>query len=75
MHIARPGSARLETAEGVPVGNLWNIAHLRKFYHRFLTRIKDCCYSTLYQLKLLFSIDIKLKRIIAPLLWHDIKMA
>jgi hypothetical protein len=32
MHIARPGSARLETAEGVPVGNPWNIAHLRKFY-------------------------------------------
>jgi hypothetical protein len=32
MHIARPGSARLETAEGVPVGNPWNIAHLQKFY-------------------------------------------
>jgi hypothetical protein len=32
MHISRPGSARLETAEGVPVGNPWNIAHLRKFY-------------------------------------------
>jgi hypothetical protein len=31
-HIARPGSAQLETAEGVPVGNQWNIAHLRKFY-------------------------------------------
>jgi hypothetical protein len=31
MHIARPGSARLETVEGVPVGNPWNIAHLRKF--------------------------------------------
>jgi hypothetical protein len=31
-HIARPGSARLETAEGVPVGNPWNIAHLQKFY-------------------------------------------
>jgi hypothetical protein len=31
-HIARPGSARLETAVGVPVGNPWNIAHLRKFY-------------------------------------------
>jgi hypothetical protein len=31
-HIARPGSARLETAEGVPVGNPWNIAHLTKFY-------------------------------------------
>jgi hypothetical protein len=27
-HIARPGSARMETAEGVPVGNPWNIAHL-----------------------------------------------
>jgi hypothetical protein len=31
-HIARPGSARLETMEGEPVGNPWNIAHLRKFY-------------------------------------------
>jgi hypothetical protein len=31
-HIARPGSVRLETTEGVPVGNPWNIAHLRKFY-------------------------------------------
>jgi transposase InsO family protein len=31
-HITRPGSARLETTEGVPVGNLWNIAHLRNFY-------------------------------------------
>jgi hypothetical protein len=31
-HIARPGSARLEIAEGMPVGNPWNIAHLRKFY-------------------------------------------
>jgi hypothetical protein len=31
-HIARPGSAWLETTEGVPVGNPWNIAHLRKFY-------------------------------------------
>jgi hypothetical protein len=30
--IARPGSARLETTEGVPVGNPWNIAHLRKLY-------------------------------------------
>jgi hypothetical protein len=27
-HIARPGPARLETTEGVPVGNPWNIAHL-----------------------------------------------
>jgi hypothetical protein len=32
MHIARPGSARLEIAEGMPVGNPWNIAHLQKFY-------------------------------------------
>jgi transposase InsO family protein len=31
-HIARPGSTRLETAEGGPVGSPWNIAHLRKFY-------------------------------------------
>jgi hypothetical protein len=32
MNIARPGSAWLETAEGMPVGNPWIIAHLRKFY-------------------------------------------
>jgi hypothetical protein len=31
-HIARPGSAWLETAEGVPVGNPWNIAQMQKFY-------------------------------------------
>jgi hypothetical protein len=31
-HIARPGSVRLETTEGVLMGNPWNIAHLRKFY-------------------------------------------
>jgi transposase InsO family protein len=31
-HITRPGSVQLETVEGVPVGNLWNIAYLRKFY-------------------------------------------
>jgi transposase InsO family protein len=31
-HIARPGSVWLETVEGKLVGNLWNIAHLRKFY-------------------------------------------
>jgi hypothetical protein len=31
-HISRLGSARLETVEGIPVGNPWNIAHLRKFY-------------------------------------------
>jgi hypothetical protein len=27
-HIARSGSAWLETVEGMPVGNPWNIAHL-----------------------------------------------
>jgi hypothetical protein len=32
MHIARPSSVWLETVEDVPVGNPWNIAHLRKFY-------------------------------------------
>jgi hypothetical protein len=31
-NIARSGSARLKATEGVPVGNPWNIAHLRKFY-------------------------------------------
>jgi hypothetical protein len=31
-HISRPSIARLETAEGIPVGNPWNISHFRKFY-------------------------------------------
>jgi hypothetical protein len=31
-HITRLGSVRLETIEGVPVGNSWNIAHVQKFY-------------------------------------------
>ena len=31
-HIARPGAARLETQDGIPVKNPWNIMHLRKFY-------------------------------------------
>ena len=32
VHIARPGSARLEMEDGTPVANPWNIQHLRKFY-------------------------------------------
>ena len=31
-HVARPGAVRLETEDGIPVKNPWNIAHLRKFY-------------------------------------------
>jgi hypothetical protein len=31
-HISRPGTTWLETVEGVPLRNPWNIAHLRKFY-------------------------------------------
>jgi hypothetical protein len=31
-HISRLGSALLETAEGISVGNSWNMNHLRKFY-------------------------------------------
>ena len=30
--ISRPGAARLETQDGVPIQNAWNIQHLRKFY-------------------------------------------
>jgi hypothetical protein len=30
--IGRPGCIRLTTTEGVPLPNLWNIEHLRKFY-------------------------------------------
>ena len=32
VHVSRPGSARLETREGVPVQNARNIQHLRRFY-------------------------------------------
>ena len=32
VHGSRPGAARLETQEGVPIPNAWNIQHLRKFY-------------------------------------------
>ena len=31
-HISRPGTVRLETQDGVPIQNAWNIQHLRKFY-------------------------------------------
>ena len=30
--VSRPGAARLETQDGVPIQNAWNIQHLRKFY-------------------------------------------
>ena len=32
VHVSRPGAARLETQDGVPIQNTWNIQHLRKFY-------------------------------------------
>ena len=32
VHISRPGAVRLETQEGTPIQNAWNIQHLRKFY-------------------------------------------
>ena len=32
VHVSRPGSACLETTEGVPIQNAWNIQHLRRFY-------------------------------------------
>ena len=31
-HVSRPGAVRLETQDGVPIQNAWNIQHLRKFY-------------------------------------------
>src|SRR3954466_3336523 len=31
-HVSRPGSVRLETQEGDPIQNAWNILHLRRFY-------------------------------------------
>ena len=30
--VSRPAAARLETQDGVPIQNAWNIQHLRKFY-------------------------------------------
>ena len=32
VHVSRPSAARLETQDGVPIQNAWNIQHLRKFY-------------------------------------------
>ena len=32
IHVSRPGAARLETRDGIPIQNAWNIQHLRKFY-------------------------------------------
>ena len=31
-HVSKPGAVRLETQDGVPIQNAWNIQHLRKFY-------------------------------------------
>src|SRR3989337_3484036 len=30
--VSRPGAARLETLDGIPIQNAWNIQHLRGFY-------------------------------------------
>ena len=32
MRVTRLGAVRLETEDGIPVINFWNIEHLRKFY-------------------------------------------
>src|SRR4051812_8081171 len=32
VHISRPGTVRLETQDGIPIQNAWNIQHLRTFY-------------------------------------------
>ena len=34
VQVTRPGSVRLETEDGVPVRNSWNIEHLRKYHLR-----------------------------------------
>ena len=31
-HVSRPGAARLETQDGIPIQNAWNIQHLRRSY-------------------------------------------
>ena len=30
--VTRPDALRMETEDGIPVSNSWNIEHLRKFY-------------------------------------------
>ena len=30
--LSRPGAARLEIQDGIPIQNAWNIQHLRRFY-------------------------------------------
>ena len=30
--VSTPGAARLESQDGIPIQNAWNIQHLRKFY-------------------------------------------
>ena len=32
VHVSRPRTACLETQEGVPIPNVWNIQHLWRFY-------------------------------------------
>ena len=32
IRVTRPDAVRLETEDGIPVSNSWNIEHLRKFY-------------------------------------------
>jgi hypothetical protein len=32
VQVTRPGAVRLETEDGTPMVNSWNIEHLRKFY-------------------------------------------
>ena len=34
VHVSRLGAIRLETEDGVPVANSWNIEHLQKFHLR-----------------------------------------
>ena len=34
VHVSRPGAVRLETEDGVPVANSWNIEYLQKFHLR-----------------------------------------
>ena len=33
VHVSRPGAARLETQDGVPIQNAWNIQHLESSTH------------------------------------------
>jgi hypothetical protein len=61
IRVTRPGAVHLETEDGIPVSNSWNIEHLRKFTHEarlpghpatpFCTSLADKAYNPMYKAK------------------------